>query len=180
MTAIVFLTTRVKEPDEDDWSKLVKVLGYLKGTRDLVLTLSAGELRVIRWCPDSAFAVHKDMKSHMGGTMYMGHGSVYSCSNKQKLVTKSSTKVEIVGVTDVLPQQLWTNRFLEAQGCALRQSIMYQDNQSVIHLEQHGHNSGGNRMRHMNMHFFFVTNRQKQGNHVEVLPQWGDEGGLLF
>ena len=30
--AISFLTKRVKNPDEDDWGKLKKVLKYLKGT----------------------------------------------------------------------------------------------------------------------------------------------------
>lgn len=32
-TAVSFLTTRVKCPDEDDWGKLKRVLRYLKGTR---------------------------------------------------------------------------------------------------------------------------------------------------
>jgi len=31
-TAVAFLTTRVKEPDEDDWAKLKRVLKYLHGT----------------------------------------------------------------------------------------------------------------------------------------------------
>ncbi len=30
-TAVSFLTTRVKAPDEDDWGKLVRVLKYLMG-----------------------------------------------------------------------------------------------------------------------------------------------------
>jgi hypothetical protein len=32
-TAIAFLTTRVKSPDEDDWGKLKRVLKYLNGTK---------------------------------------------------------------------------------------------------------------------------------------------------
>jgi hypothetical protein len=40
-TAVAFLTTRVKHPDEDDWGKLKRALKYLKGTRYLKLTLSA-------------------------------------------------------------------------------------------------------------------------------------------
>ncbi len=31
-TAVAFLTTRVKEPDEDDWGKLKRVLKYLNRT----------------------------------------------------------------------------------------------------------------------------------------------------
>jgi hypothetical protein len=31
-TAVSFLTTRVKDPDEDNWKKLVRVLKYFNGT----------------------------------------------------------------------------------------------------------------------------------------------------
>ena len=31
-TAVSFLTTRVKAPDEDNWGKLVRVLKYINGT----------------------------------------------------------------------------------------------------------------------------------------------------
>ena len=34
-TAVSFLTTRVKKPDEDDWGKLKRLLRYLKCTRNL-------------------------------------------------------------------------------------------------------------------------------------------------
>jgi hypothetical protein len=31
-TAIAFLTTRVQEPDKDDWTKLVHLMRYIRGT----------------------------------------------------------------------------------------------------------------------------------------------------
>jgi hypothetical protein len=34
LLAVSFLTTRVKEPDADDWKKLIRVLSYLQGTLD--------------------------------------------------------------------------------------------------------------------------------------------------
>ena len=45
--AIAFLTTRVREPTDSDWSKLKKVLGFLKETEDDVLTLEANSDGVI-------------------------------------------------------------------------------------------------------------------------------------
>jgi hypothetical protein len=32
LTEVLFITTRVKAPDQDDWGKLVRVLKYLNGT----------------------------------------------------------------------------------------------------------------------------------------------------
>ncbi len=40
-TAVLFLTTRVKDPDKDDWGKLKQVLKYLNRTKHLKLTLEA-------------------------------------------------------------------------------------------------------------------------------------------
>jgi type I site-specific restriction endonuclease len=39
-TAIAFLMTRVQAPDTDDWSKLVHLMKYLRGTRMLPMILS--------------------------------------------------------------------------------------------------------------------------------------------
>ena len=41
------------------------------------LTLAATDPHVIQWWLDASFAVHPDMKSHMGETMSMGRGSIY-------------------------------------------------------------------------------------------------------
>jgi hypothetical protein len=40
------------------------------------------------------------MKGHTGGVMSLGKGGVYGTSTRQKLVTKSSTEAELVGVSD--------------------------------------------------------------------------------
>jgi hypothetical protein len=80
--------------------------------------------------------VHQDMRSHTGGTMSLGKGSVYSTSTCQKLNTKSSTEAELVGVDDVMPLVLWTCYFLEAQGYEVRENKVFQDNKSAILLER--------------------------------------------
>ena len=62
---------------------------------------------------DSAFSVHKDMRSHTGGSMTMGKVGAYVQSSKQKLDTKSSTEEELVTVGDILDQVIWTRYFLK-------------------------------------------------------------------
>ena len=73
--AILVLCTRVKEPNESDWQKLIRLMKYLNGTRKKYLTLSADDLRVIKWYVDASFAVHPDFKSHTGAVMTMGNGA---------------------------------------------------------------------------------------------------------
>jgi hypothetical protein len=157
-TAIAFLCTRVQEPTKHDYNKLARVIKYLRKTEDMVLRLSADNLNVVKWWMDASYAMHPDMRSHTGGTMSLGTGSAYSTSNKQKLNTTSSTEAELVGIHDVLPQALWTKYFMEAQGYGVT-TILNQDNQSTIKLSDNGKASSGKGTRHINIRYFFITDR---------------------
>ena len=137
-TAVSFLCGRLTCPDEDDYSKLSRMMKYLQGTRSLPLTLRVEDDAKLQWWIDASYAVHPNMRGHTGATMSMGKGSVFSGSWKQKMVTRSSTESEIVGVHDVLPQILWTKMFLEAQGFSIAANVLYQDNLSSILLEKNG------------------------------------------
>ncbi len=93
-----FLTTRVRCPDEDDWGKVKQLLGYLKGTPNMPLVLSADLLTLSRWWVEAAYAVHDDCRGHTGAGMSLEQGMALSYFLKQKINTKSSTKAELVGV----------------------------------------------------------------------------------
>jgi hypothetical protein len=160
-TAVTFLTTRVREPDEDDYKKLARCMKYLRGSIDLPLTLEADNLSVVKWWVDASYGVHPDMKSHTGATMSLGKGAIYSRSTRQKLNTKSSTEAELVGVDDVMSQVLWTKYYLEAQGYKVAESKIFQDNQSTMLLAKNGRGSSSKRTRHINIRYFFVTDRVK-------------------
>jgi hypothetical protein len=157
-TAIAFLCTRVQAPTRHDYNKLSRVIKYLRGTEKLLLRLSADNLNIIKWWVDASYGVHYDMKSHTGGVMSMGTGAAYSTSKKQKLNTKSSTEAELVGVDNVLPQALWTKYCMEAQGYGVT-TLLNQDNQSTIKLADNGKASSGKGTRHINIRYFFITNR---------------------
>jgi hypothetical protein len=162
--AIAFLTTRVRNPNQDDWRKLIKLLKYINGTRNDVLTLSADNLNVVKWYVDASFAVHPDMKSHTGGVMTYGEGAIQTISRKQKLNTRSSTEAELVGADDAMTMILWTKLFLEAQGYNVGENILYQDNKSAILLETNGKKSSSKRTRALNIRYFFIADQVEKGN----------------
>jgi hypothetical protein len=97
-TAIAFLCTRVQQPTRHNYNKLARVIKYLRKTRDLVLRLSAENLNVVKWWVDASYGVHRDMRSHTGGTMSLSTGAVYSASKKQKLNTKTPPKLSSLGL----------------------------------------------------------------------------------
>ena len=140
---ISVLSTRVRDPIENDWKKLVRMMKYLNGTKGWHLTLSADSLRTIKWYVDASFAVHPDFRSHTGGVMTMGEGAMQILSKKQKLNSRSATESELIVVDDAATQILWTKLFVEAQGYPVEKNILYQDNTSSILLETNGRESAG-------------------------------------
>ena len=177
---VAFLCTRVQEPTTYDWAKLVRMMNFLQSTKDECLTLASNGSKKIVWSIDAAFAVHPDKKSHSGMTMTMGKGAITSLSRKQKLNTRSSTEAELVAVDDCMSQVLWTKHFLEAQGYETKASLVLQDNESAIKLEKNGHKSVGQRSRHIEIRYFFITDQIQKGNvQVEYCPTDEIEGDFM-
>ena len=175
-TAIAFLTTRVREPDMDDWAKLTHLMKYLRGTKELPLILSASKNGILKWYVDGSFGVHPNMRGHTGGGLSLGRGFPIVSSVKQKLNTRSSTESEIVAVDDCMPAICWTRYFLEAQGYGVFENIVYQDNQSAILLEKNGRASSSKRTKHINIRYFFVTDRI---NKKEMTVEWCPTGQMV-
>ena len=162
LPAITYLCTRVKEPNENDWFKLSKVMGFLKTTINDELTIEANDYGNITWYVDAAFGVHKDFKSHTGAVMMLGKGSVQSISTKQKVNSRSSTEAELISIDDVLSKIQWTKFFMQEQGCKINQNVIYRDNTSSMKLEMNGKMSSGKRTRHLEIKYFYVTDLIKR------------------
>jgi len=118
----------------------------------------------MKWWINASFAVHQDMHSHTGATMSLGKGGIYSSSTRQKINTKSSTEAELVGVSDALNMVIWTKNFLSDQGFQVTDNVVYQDNHSAILLKANGRAPSGWCTQHINIRYFFVTDRIKQGD----------------
>jgi len=162
-TAVAFLCTFVQASDVDNYKKLAKVRQYLHGTRHLAVTIEPTEDNSPNWWVDSSYAVHLDMRSHIGIIMTLGKGAAYKVSTKQKINTKSSTEAELVAIDDSMAQVLWTRHFLASQGISVPTTTIYQDNQSIILLAENGKSSSSRRTKHQDVRYFFMTDRIKKG-----------------
>lgn len=90
--------------------------------------------------------------------MTPGMGKVYGTLTQQKIDIKGLTESEL-GVSGVMPQILWTRYFLESQGYFVADSVIFEDNQSPIFLEKDSKTSSGARRRHINIRYFFGSER---------------------
>jgi len=160
LTAVAYLTTRVQSPNLADYKKLLRVLKYLNGSKHLTMRLSFDINNNISSWIDASHAVHNDCKSHTGSAISIGSGTVFASSSKQKLNSKSSFESEIIGLTDKLPQVIWTRNWLIAQGYDVKPATIYQDNKSTIRSIKNGSAKNSN-TRHINIRYYFATDKIK-------------------
>ena len=120
------------------------------------MVLRVGDKIEVRAYVDASFGTYQDMKSVTGVMIMIGGACVYIKSGKQKIITRSSTEAELVGLSDALSQILWTREFVICQGVNLGPAIVYQDNKSTICLVNRGR-SMSERTRHVKVRYFFIT-----------------------
>ena len=128
------------------------------------LRLGADSLNHFMTWVDASFAIHHDMRSHTGGVISFGRGGIICKSKKQNINTKSSTEAELIGASDYLPHTLYVKMFMEAQGYPITKATFYQDNESAIKMERNGKASCGQRSRHIDIRYFFISDHSKRQN----------------
>ena len=79
-------TLSERDPDEDDWGKLKRVIKYLKGTRHMKLTLTVDNMNTVSWWVDASYGVHMDCKGHTGMMISLGKGAAMSFLRSHKFV----------------------------------------------------------------------------------------------
>ena len=102
-----------------------------------------------------------------------------SLSSKQKINTKRLTEAELVGVDDVMTFVIQMKHFCESQVRSINLNspltpfesdvTIKQDNTSAIQLERTGWNSSRNRTKHINIRYFYITDRLKAGDVSRVI-----------
>ena len=103
--------------------------------------------------------------------MSMGLGLIHAKRSKQRLNGKSSTEAELVGNSDYLPYNIWLIMFMSMKGYAVKNNVLYQDNQSTILMLKNGRNSCTGNSRHIHIRYFFVKDRiDKKEIKVEYCP----------
>ena len=168
----------MKNPDEDNWGKLKRVLKYLNGTRYLKLKLSVDSLTMLKWYVDGSHNVHWDCKGHGGAMFTLGKGATSSYSRKVKLASRSLTETELITADMYMPEMLWSLYFTQSQGYEADCMELHQDNISTQLLIKNGRFSSRKKTKHIKAKFFFIKDKVDDGE-VQVLDcptreMWAD------
>ena len=84
----------------------------------------------------------------------IGGTTVSWISKLQKVVALSTTEAEYVAITEASKEMIWLQRFMEEVGKKQKDSRLYSDSQSAIHLAKNS--AFHSRTKHIHLKYHFI------------------------
>lgn len=118
------------------WEAAKRVARYLKGTRDLKLTLGGAHTARLLGFTDSDWARCPETRRSIGGYCFnLGSGAISWAARKQKTVSDSSTEAEYIAAADAAKECVWLRSVLAAFSLLTPGATpLYADNRGAIIL----------------------------------------------
>ena len=143
--AVNRLATRSTKSTDKDWQALQQVAAYLRTTSHYELVYNTTDpkqrktaSRLHAWS-DAAYLTHQDSRSHSGVCFSLGEdtGTFHARSNKQTMVTLSSTEAETYAAVEATKDIVYFRGLLAELGFPqMEPTPLYVDNKSLITLAQ--------------------------------------------
>lgn len=162
LLAVNFLCTRVNKYVESDRRKLLRIVQYINGRKDIGVMLSCDQDIHVYVYADASYAPHSDARSQTGMVLRVGDSSIVCKSSKQKLVTKSSTEAELVGAVDSVQQLFPIRGLLNDLGVSCHKFLLMQDNMSTISMIK-SKKCNSIKSRHINIRYHYLRERIDMG-----------------
>jgi hypothetical protein len=147
----------------DHWSAAIRVLRYLKGTKDISLVLGSDRTPSLIGYSDSDYANCVDTSRSISGYCFsLGSGVISWSSRKQKLVADSSCYAEYIALHDASHEATFLRQLLDGLGFSVTAPTpLHCDNDAASRLTEdhvfHPH------VKHIRVKFHHVRNMVHDG-----------------
>ena len=172
--AVCYHARHSKTPTQRHNNGVIRILQYIFGTLNLGIRFKSVSGTVLVATVDASYASHPDLKSHTGCTLHIGKdsGSFLSVTEKQSITADSSTVAEFIAGHTIAKKVMWARNFLLELGPLFAQSlptVVYEDNQSTIHL--FNRQSNAHKTKHISLRYNFIREQIHNGHiTIEYLP----------
>jgi hypothetical protein len=160
LLTLSILSSKARAPNVHDMERLDRVVGYLLETRNKGLKMEINNMNLYAYF-DASWASHSDLKGHSGIVITLGHNGfpIYCKSQKQKVVSRSSTEAELIAMFHGLDYLLYIRRLHEFFGYYKQQEpiTIYQDNTSAMTMAYMGKSSSGSVSKFMDLKYFWIN-----------------------
>ncbi|GJP51947.1 hypothetical protein CLOM_g11077 [Closterium sp. NIES-68] len=152
--------------DAAHWQAAKRVLRYLRGTKDYVLTLGGPSPPLLTGYSDSSWADSRpDRRSSQGYGFSLGSGLISWRSTRSSSIALSSCEAELYAATMAAQEARWLSFLLEELGAPQRCPTIWCDNASTIHLTKDAVFHG--RSKHIELRHYFIR-ELVQGGHLQL------------
>ncbi|KAL3655415.1 hypothetical protein CASFOL_001201 [Castilleja foliolosa] len=152
-------------PGMEHWKAAKRVLRYLQGTKDYMLTYRRSDQIEIVGYTDSDFAGCQDSKKSTSGYIYLLAGGAVSWkSAKQSLVASSTMEAEFVACYEASNHGIWLRNFvtgLRIVDGVDRPLKLFCDNKSAVMYSNN--NRSSIKSKHIDIKFLVVKERVQSG-----------------
>lgn len=160
--AVSQLARYQENPGLKHWSALRRVYAYLKGTRDLALTLGGDAEQPLLGYSD-ADGMSTEGRQAISGYAFLIGGAISWSSKRQDIVAQSTSEAEYVALSHAAKEALWLRSFLhEVWRMPLDPTTILSDNQSAIALAKDDRYHA--RTKHIDIRFHFIRYHIEHGN----------------
>ena len=151
----------LSDPGQSHWKEAKKVLRYLQGTKDLMLTYqNTDTLEVVGYSDSDCAGYVDDKKSTSGYIFMMVEGAVSWKSVKQTLTASSTTEAEYVACYDATCHAIWLRNFisaLEVVHSISRLLNLFCDNSITVSFSRNTRSTSSS--KHIDVKLFFVKDK---------------------
>jgi len=165
--AMSAVASKCNAPTKADLKIVKHIFRYVMHTAHLGLCFKAdGDIQLYVWA-DASFASQLKMHSQSGYCFSLGRFNAvfFAKSQKQHLVTISSTEAEYIALFHSVTEIIYLTRLLAHMGFEQGPVIIFQDNISTMHWAERQQNF--HRVKHMAVKYNFV--QEKVEDHTVVL-----------
>jgi hypothetical protein len=159
--AVSFLAQFMQNPGRPHWEAVKRVFRYLKGTKDVSLTIggSRGGLEAFS---DADWASQEHRHSISGYIFTIDGGAVSWSSKKQPIVALSTTEAEYIAATHAAKEAMWIRMFLSEIARPLAKPItIHLDNISAISITRNDEYHP--RTKHIDIRYHFIRHAVLRG-----------------
>jgi len=159
--AVAALSQFLDNPGEVHWEAVKRILRYLSGTKDFVLTYGDERHDLIGYT-DADGATQEHRRAISGHAFLIDGGAVSWSSKKQELVTLSTAEAEYVAATHAAKEALWLRRLVFELFPSLEApTVLYCDNQAALRLIEDDNYRA--RTKHIDKRYHFVREAAQTG-----------------
>ena len=146
------------------WNAAIRIVRYLKGTRELKLVLGGTNPISLVGFTDSDWANCLDTRRSVGGYSFtLGSGIISWNTRKQKTVASSSCEAEYTAAFECGKEAIWLRMLLSGIGFPPAAStLILCDNNAAINLSEDP--SLHQRVKHVDIKFHFLRERVNSGD----------------